>query len=318
MTGFRRVVAYATDGVSAFGLGAIGKVFADRSRQGLPEFAFTVCAERPARLSTDLGLTVTVDQGLDALHHADLVVLLPREESRPAPPPAVADALRAAHARGAVLAAFCTGTFLLAGTGLLDGRRATTHWSLAAELAARHPTVTVDATALYVDEGSLVTGAGAAAGLDMCLHLLRREHGAAVANAIARELVVPPHRPGDQAQYITRPLPQPDDERLGTVIAWARANLDRPLPVEEMAATALMSPRSFARRFKALTGTTPHAWLLTQRLDRAEELLETTDLSMEQIARLVGYRSAAVLRDRFTKRRGVPPRLYRQAFRRAG
>jgi transcriptional regulator GlxA family with amidase domain len=224
-------------------------------------------------------------------------------------------ALRAAHRRGATVAAHCLGVFTLAATGLLDGVEVTTHWQHADELAVRHPAIVVRPEALYIDQGSIVTGAGAAAGMDMYLHLLRRDHGAALTNTIARLLVTPPHRDGGQQQFITAPVPADGTgERLADVIAWARANLERPLPVDELAARALMSRRSFIRHFKAATGASPHAWLLAQRLNLAEELLETTDRSIEQIACHVGYRSAAVFREQFTLRRGVTPRDYRRTF----
>jgi transcriptional regulator GlxA family with amidase domain len=203
--------------------------------------------------------------------------------------------------------------FALAATGLLDELDATTHWEYAGELAARFPRVRVRREALYLDHGGIVTGAGAAAGIDMCLHLIRREHGAALANAIARILVTPPHRDGGQQQFITAPLTA-DGDGLAEVMAWARANLDRPLSLDELAARALMSRRSFVRHFNAATGATPHAWLLSQRLSLAEEMLETTSLQVEQIAARVGYRSAAVFREQFTARRGIAPRDYRKTF----
>lgn len=200
----------------------------------------------------------------------------------------------------------------------MDGLTVTTHWRFADELATLHPAVTVRPDALYVDEGSIVTGAGAAAGLDMCLHLIRREHGAARANAIARGLVIPPHRDGGQAQYVAAPVAgQGEDQRLAAVLAWAREHLDHPLTVDTLASRALMSRRSFARHFRSATGTSPHAWLRDQRLSLAEELLETTGLSVEQIATRVGYRHAAVLREQFAARRGVSPSAYRRTFRRA-
>ena len=204
--------------------------------------------------------------------------------------------------------------FLLAATGLLDNLEVTTHWEHADELAARFPRLRVRPEALYRDQGGIVTGAGAAAGIDMCLHLIRREHGAALANSIARILVTPPHRDGGQQQFITAPVTAADGDRLVGVIAWARANLDRPLSLDELAARALMSRRSFVRHFKSATGATPHAWLLSQRLHLAEEMLETTGLPVEQIAARVGYRSAAVFREQFTARRGVAPRDYRRTF----
>ncbi|MFF4320832.1 GlxA family transcriptional regulator [Streptomyces sp. NPDC001568] len=295
-------------------VGIVTEVFGPHG-QGLPGFDFALCADRPGPVPTDLGVPLTVSHGLDRLAAADLVIALPGADFRTPPGPGVRDALSAAHGRGALVAAHCVGTFALAAAGLLDGLRATTHWRFAALLAERHPEVSVEPDALYVDEGRIVTGAGAAAGFDLCLHLLRREHGAATANAVARDMVLPSHRDGGQAQYLAAPAPQDcQDERLAEVLTWARENLHEPLPVAELARRAMMSKRSFARRFTAATGTTPHAWLRSLRLSGAEELLETTDLPVEEIARRVGYGSAAVLREQFVRRRGVPPRSYRRSF----
>jgi transcriptional regulator GlxA family with amidase domain len=318
VSGFLSVSAYAPDGVTTFGLGLVGEVFASRSMRGLPPFDLTVCTDTPGEVRTDMGLVVRVGHGLTHLAKADLVLLLPGSGSRPpGASPAAIRAIRAAHANGAIIASHCVGSYLLADTGLLDGARATTHWLLASEFAARYPKVKVTPDVLYVDEGGLVTSAGAAAGIDMYLHLLRREHGAAVANAIAREVVVAPYRQGGQAQYIAMPVPaRTDDERLTAVMDWARSHLYQQISASDLAGRTLMSPRTYARRFKAATGTTPHAWLLGQRLDLAEELLETTDLGVEEVAARVGYSAAAVLREQFVKRRGVPPRAYRAAFHR--
>ena len=204
---------------------------------------------------------------------------------------------------------------MLAAAGLLDGKRVTTHWKYAGELAARFPAVHVDPSVLYVDNGQVITGAGTAAGVDTLLHLVRREWGAAAANALAREMVVPPHRDGGQAQFIDAPVPACQDDLLGAVLEWAGAHLAEDISVDTLARRALMSPRSFARRFKATTGTTPHAWLLGQRLAAAEALLEESDAPVEEIARLVGFGTAAGLREQFARRRGVSPRAYRQTFR---
>ncbi|WP_225994206.1 GlxA family transcriptional regulator [Actinomadura rudentiformis] len=307
-------MAYAPKDVSTLGLALVGEVFADRSDLGLPAFDLETATEVPGPVRTDLGLTQHIEFGLDRLPEAGLVVLLPGNERPLYPSPAVAAAIRAAHHRGAIIVAFCTGSYLLAATGLLDGLRATTHWSLTADFAARFPKVKVVPGPLYVDAGSLVTGAGGASGLDMFLHVLRREHGSPAASAIARELVASAHRLGGQAQYTPYPM-QADsgDDHIAKAIAWAGQNLHRSLSVDDLAVRALMSSRTFARRFKAVTGTTPHAWLLNRRLDRAEELLETTDLNIEKIAERVGYRSATVLREQFVKRRGMPPRAYRNS-----
>ncbi|MER5198378.1 GlxA family transcriptional regulator [Streptomyces sp. NPDC002755] len=281
----------------------------------LPGFDLALCTDRPGPVPTDFGVPLTVTHGLDRLASADLVIALPGAGFRTPPAPAVLDALSAAHERGALVAAHCVGAFALAAAGLLDGRRATTHWRFAELLADRHPDVTVEPDALYIDEGRIITGAGAAAGFDLCLHLLRREYGASMANAVARDVVLPSHRDGGQAQYLAAPVPEDcRDERLAEVLAWARENLHQPLPVAELARRAVMSKRSFARRFTAATGTTPHAWLRSLRLSSAEEFLETTDLPVEEIARRVGYGSAAVLREQFVRRRGVPPRSYRRSF----
>nr|WP_108221672.1 helix-turn-helix domain-containing protein [Streptomyces sp. 303MFCol5.2] len=295
-------------------VGIVTEVFGPHGST-LPGFDFALCTDRPGPVPTDVGVPLTITHGLDKLAAADLVIALPWAGFRTPPAPAVLDALSAAHERGALVAAHCVGAFALAAAGLLDGRRATTHWRFAELLARRHPMVTVEPDALYIDEGPVITGAGAAAGFDLCLHLLRREYGAAMANAVARDVVLPSHRDGGQAQYLAAPVPEDcRDERLAEVLAWARENLHEPLPVADLARRAVMSKRSFARRFTAATGTTPHAWLRSLRLSRAEEFLETTDLPVEEIARRVGYGSAAVLREQFVRRRGVPPRSYRRSF----
>jgi transcriptional regulator GlxA family with amidase domain len=314
-TPFRSVAAYAPTSVAGLSLAIVSEVFGfDRTARGMPGFDFAVCTPQPGPVRTDTGLSVTIEHGLDRLATADLVVVLPWEESDTSSE-AGHQALRAAYDRGAVVASHCTGAFILAAAGLLDGLRATTHWRWADAFAARFPDVKLDPDVLYVDEGRILTSAGAAAGVDMCLYLLRREYGAAVATAVARDLVMPPYRDGGQAQFVATPVPVDcDDERLADVLGWARANLDKPLTVDRLAMRALMSPRSFARHFKAVTGTTPHAWLLSQRLHRAEELLETADLPIEEVARRVGFGTAATLREQFVRRRGVPPRDYRRTF----
>lgn len=314
MPPFETVAAYVPHGVGMLAVGIITEVFGPHGPQ-LPGFEVALCADRPGPVPTDCGVPLSIAHGLDRLADADLLVVLPGAGFRTPPAPAVLDALRAAHDRGCVVAAHCVGTFALATAGLLDGRRATTHWRFAGLLADRHPDVTVEPDALYIDEGTVVTGAGAAAGVDLCLHLLRREYGAALANAVARDMVLPSHRDGGQAQYLAAPVPEDgQDERLTAVLGWAREHLHEALPVTELARRAMMSKRTFARRFTAATGTSPHAWLRSLRLSRAEELLESTDLPVEEIARRVGYGSAAVLREQFVRRRGVPPRSYRRAF----
>ncbi|WP_245204480.1 GlxA family transcriptional regulator [Kitasatospora sp. RG8] len=314
MAPFATVAAYVPPGAGMLSVGIVAEVFGAHGAAA-PGFDFALCADRPGSVPTDLGVPLTVGHGLDRLAAADLVIALPGAGFRTPPGPAVLDALVAAYERGALVAAHCVGTFALAAAGLLNGRRAATHWRFADLLARDYPDVAVEPDALYLDEGRIVTGAGAAAGFDLCLHLIRREHGAAMANHIARDMVLPSHRDGGQAQYLAAPAPEDgQDERLAEVLAWAREHLHEPLPVAELAQRAMMSKRSFARRFTAATGTTPHAWLRDLRLSSAEELLETTDLPVEEIARRVGYGSASVLREQFVRRRGVPPRDYRRSF----
>jgi transcriptional regulator GlxA family with amidase domain len=229
-------------------------------------------------------------------------------------PADLVDAVRAAHEAGARIASICTGAFVLAAAGLLDGRRATTHWMHAELLARRHPRVHVDPDVLYIDHGDVLTSAGKAAGLDLCLHLVRLDHGSTVANALARRLVVPPHRDGGQAQFIQAPVPSNGDGGLGGLLNWALERLDEPLTVTDLARAARVSERTLARQFRAATGTTPLRWLLTQRVHRAQELLETTDLGVEQVAARTGLGTAATLRRHFHRTVGVPPDAYRRAF----
>lgn len=314
------VSAVVADGlIGSFGLGVCLEVFGyDRRHLGLPLFDFGLVAEQPGVLRTDTGLGVVVESGLDRLDRSDIVLVTAWELFDHVPSEALLDRLRAARARGATLISSCTGVFVLASAGLLEGMRVTTHWRWAGELAARFPDLDVDAGVLYVDNGPILTGAGTAAGVDTLLHLVRREWGAAASNALAREMVVPPHRDGGQAQFIDAPVARCEDDLLGVVLEWASAHLADDLSVEVLARRALMSPRTFARRFKATTGTTPHAWLLGQRLSAAETLLEETDAPVEEIARLVGFGTAAGLREQFARRRGVSPRAYRQTFRSGG
>ncbi|WP_405795427.1 GlxA family transcriptional regulator [Streptomyces sp. NBC_01506] len=269
-----------------------------------------------ARVGT--GLTLSTQYGLDALAGADTVIVpsVPDacvEEGKPIPKGLIT-ALRDAYDAGARIVSLCTGAFALAEAGLLDGRRATAHWMHTAQLAARYPKVQVDDSVLYVDDGNVLTSAGLTAGLDLCLHLVRRDLGAHVANQLARRMVVPAHRRGGQAQFIELSVPATDDEGLGPVLDWARAHLEHPLTVEDLAQRAAMSPRTFYRRLQAATGTTPLQWLLNQRLGRARVLLEATDLPVEKIGELSGLGTANNLRHHFLKQLGVSPSDYRQAF----
>ncbi|MFI6644925.1 GlxA family transcriptional regulator [Streptomyces sp. NPDC050504] len=234
------------------------------------------------------------------------------------PPPELVDAVRAAHEAGSRVASLCTGAFVLGAAGLLDGRRATTHWAHTDELRARHPLAEVDPDVLYTDNGRVLTAAGKAAAVDLCLHLVHLDHGAAIANSVARRLVVPPHRPGGQAQFVATPVQvggAGGDHVLSELFAWARQRLDRPLTVADMARRANTSPRHLARQFHAVVGGPPLQWLLTQRVRRAQELLEATDQSVEAIALATGMGTATTLRRQFKRVVGVPPDSYRRAFR---
>jgi transcriptional regulator GlxA family with amidase domain len=314
----RDVVAVVGDVAATFELGIVCQVFGlDRSDDDLPGYDFAVCAPTPGLVPTTSGFSVQVEHGLDRIARADLVTVpaWPALDA-PVPEPLLA-ALRAAAERGARVLTICTGAFLAAAAGLLDGRRATTHWQFAGLLARAHPRVRVEPDILYVSDGPVLSSAGAAAGIDACLHLIRLEYGAATANALARRLVVPAHRAGGQAQYVEAPMPPPRTPyELSELLDWITRHLDRPLTVEALAARAAMSPRTFARRFKALTGTTPHRWLLEQRLRLAEELLETTELSVDAVAARAGSGGADTLRHHFAARRGIAPAAYRRAFRR--
>lgn len=313
----RDVVAVVGDRVAAFELGVVSEVFGLDHGADLPSYDFAVCAVRPGLVPTTSGFAIHVDHGLERLESADLIAV-PAWTCEPAlPPTALVAALHRAVGRGGRVMAVCSGAFLLAGAGLLDGRRAATHWRYASTLAARHPHVAVDPNVLYVQDGPILTSAGTAAGIDACLHLVREEHGASVANALARRMVVSPYRAGGQAQYVETPVPPADAEELAEVLGWARQHAGSPITVDDLAARALMSPRTFARRFKAATGTTPHRWLLDQRLLLAEHLLEDTDLPIDDIARRSGLGSPDTLRHHIFRRRRTSPQAYRRSFRAA-
>ncbi|MFJ6052172.1 GlxA family transcriptional regulator [Streptomyces sp. NPDC092307] len=274
-----------------------------------------LCGPGPVRVGP---FTVEPDHGLERLARADTVIVPACADVDEPPPPELVEAVRAAHAAGARVASLCTGAFVLGAAGLLDGRRATTHWAHTAELSARHPRAEVDADVLYTDNGSVLTAAGKAAAVDLCLHLIHLDHGAAVANSIARRLVMAPHRTGGQAQFVTTPVQATGgDHQLTDLLAWAQQRLDRPLTVTDMARRAGTSPRHLGRRFRAVTGQTPLQWLLTQRVRRAQELLEATDETIEAVAVAAGMGTATTLRRQFKRVVGVPPDTYRRAFRTA-
>jgi len=309
------VAVFAYEGVSTFGLGVTAEVFGcDRKGEGIPRYDYFVTAARPGLIRTDVGLPILVESGVDRLREADLAIAVCWDDVDVRPPEPVLDALRAVVDRGGRVLSQCTGAFVLAAAGLLDGRRATTHWEYAAELAKRYPRVDVDSEVLYVDEGQVITSAGTAAGIDACLHVIRLEHGAAVANAIARHMVVAPHRDGGQAQFVPVLIDETTDgPDLATLREWALRHLREPLTVADLARHVHMSPRTFARWFAARTGTTPHQWLTSQRLNVAQELLERTDHGVEQIAADCGLTSL-MLRRHFTRRWGITPQAYRHRF----
>jgi transcriptional regulator GlxA family with amidase domain len=281
----------------------------------LPDLDVRVVSGEPATAITGGGLSCYVPYDLDAILTAGLVIIPNwRDPAEPPPGPLLA-ALRAAHARGTRVAGLCSGAFVLAAAGLLDGRPATTHWALAGQLARMYPKVAVRPDQLYVDDGDVLTAGGGAAGMDLALHLLREHCGATVANRLARYMVVPPHRPGGQAQYIESPLPAPDDsDPVGETMNWTLGHLDQPLPVARLARQARMSRRNFDRRFREITGAAPLTWLTHQRVLRAQQLLESTRLPVEEVARRCGFSSAAALRQHFKRLTGTAPAAYRTTF----
>jgi transcriptional regulator GlxA family with amidase domain len=308
-----RVVALAFPGVVAFDLAIPAQVFGHRTERR--RYAFAVASPEPGELPTSTGFGVVAGRGLDAVGAADTVIVPGHVDVERAWPADALEALREADRRGARIASVCTGALVLAAAGLLDGRRATTHWHDAPLLAKLYPAVRVDPDVLYVDEGRILTSAGVAAGIDLCLHLVRRDHGEHVANAIARRIVVAPHRSGGQAQFVERPLPASPGEGLEATRAWALERLREPLTVAAMARHALLSERSFARRFRAETGTTPLRWLIEQRVGHARRLLERTELPVEAVAAEAGFGTAAGLREHFRRAVHTTPTAYRLAFR---
>lgn len=311
------VAVIALPRLSLFEFGVVGEVFGiNRSglEVGLPAFEFTTCTPVPGLLPTNAGVSVNVEHDLSAAEHADLVVMAPYSREA-ALPSAVLDVLRSANDRGARILSVCSGAFALAEAGLLDGRKATTHWKYSRQLAAEYPKVHVDEDVLYVEDGNIITSAGTAAGIDACLYLIREEFGAKAATAIARTMVVPPHRDGGQAQYIDRPVAIRTGDPMDELLAWLTENLDQQFSITELAQRMHMSDRTFARRFRAATGTTPTSWVTSQRILRAQTLLEDSQLSIDEIARETGFGHAVLLRHHFHRTLGTSPASYRQTFR---
>jgi transcriptional regulator GlxA family with amidase domain len=312
-----KIAVVALPGVVPFDLSAPCEVFGRaRLRDGRPAYRVRVCS---ATREVDAGaFTLRTRWSLRELGRADTIVV-PGVADLSLPVPAeLVRALQAAAARGIRIASICSGAFVLATTGLLDGRRATTHWLAATELARRHPAIEVDPNVLYVDNGQLLTSAGAAAAFDLCLHLIRQDYGAAVAADAARISVMPLERAGGQAQFIVHPPPAPEGGSLEPVQRWLEEHLHRTLALEDIARRAAMSTRTLNRRFREQTGTTPLQWLLRARVRRAQQLLETTGQSIEQISGRVGFGSASTFRDRFVRLVGASPQAYRRAFRSTG
>ena len=305
------------DGLAIFEFGVICEVFGiDRSADGVPNFDFKVCGPEPGKpLRTSVGATITPDHGLDELVGADLVAIPAISSQYGGFLPAALDAVRKAAESGSIILTVCSGAFVAGAAGLLDGRPCTTHWMHADELAQMYPTAKVDRNVLFVDDGDLITSAGTAAGIDACLHLVRKEQGTRVANGIARRMVVPPHRDGGQAQYVVQPVAPACDGSLQDLLEWLRAHLDQPVTVRQLAARANLSERTFARRFVADTGTTPQRWLIGQRILLAQQLLEESDETVDAIADHTGFGNATALRHHFRLWRGTTPNAYRRLFR---
>jgi AraC family transcriptional activator FtrA len=305
------------DGMAPFELGSVVEMFGlPRPELPVPWYDLRVCAEHPGRaLRMAGGFTVTAEHGLDAFAAADTVMVVAVPDVGGPVPEAVTGALRAAHARGARVVSICSGAFALAAAGLLDGRAATTHWRYAALLQERHPRVRVDPDVLYVDDGDVLTSAGSAAGLDLCLHLIRADHGARVANEVARRLVIPPHREGGQAQFVPAAVTEPGaDDPVARSMAWALDRLGAPITVADLARQANLAPRTFVRHFSRRTGTSPLRWVVAQRVTASLPLLESTVLPVEKVGALVGFESPATFRHHFTRAMRTSPSAYRRTF----
>jgi transcriptional regulator GlxA family with amidase domain len=311
----KTVSTLVLDGLAVFEFGVICEVFGiDRSADGVPNFDFKVCGPEPGRsVRTSVGASLTPDHGLDALIGADLVAI-PAITGPAGYPQEALDAIRAAADSGSIILTVCSGAFVAGAAGLLDGRPCTTHWMHADDLARQFPTARVDRNVLFVDDGNLITSAGTAAGIDACLHLVRRELGSEVTNKIARRMVVPPQRDGGQRQYIDQPTPVRCSDGFAPHLDWILANLDVPHTVGTLATRATMSARTFARRFVEETGRTPMQWVTDQRVLYARRLLEETDLDVDRVADKAGFGTATLLRHHFRRIIGVTPSDYRRRF----
>ncbi|TQL48612.1 AraC family transcriptional regulator with amidase-like domain [Homoserinimonas aerilata] len=310
----RKIALIALPGVAPFEFGVICEVFGiDRSDMDGPKFDFSIATAEPGAVRTSLGYDMVITQDLSVVAEADLIAVPAHTIGLPVDP-RVLQAVRAAEARGAWVLSVCSGAFVLGEAGLLDGRRSTTHWMHAAQLASEFPNTEVDPDVLFVDDRKVVTGAGTAAGIDAALHIVRKELGAAAANVIARRMVVPPQRDGGQSQYISSPVAECQSDSFAAVAEWMLENLGEDLTIDQLSRRALMSPRTFARRFRSEMGTTPAAWLNRQRLNHAQQLLERSDRGLESIAADSGFGTAAVMRHHFVKTLQTTPTAYRRLF----
>ncbi|SNS57461.1 MULTISPECIES: transcriptional regulator FtrA [unclassified Azospirillum] len=310
-----RVVALVYDGLCTFEFAITAEIFGlSRPELGPGWYRFGAAAIEPGPLQAQGGLRLTVDGGLDLLDQADLIIVPGWKGAGVPVPPFLIDRLRAAHDRGARLASICSGAFVLAATGLLDGKRLATHWRYADAMAQAYPAVRLDADVLYVQEGRLFTSAGSAAGIDLMLHIIRSDFGHDAANSVARRLVVPAHRSGGQAQFVPRPVPRQPQSRLSPLLDQMRADPQQVWTVAAMADAAAMSERTFLRRFQEATGHTPGDWLALVRVELAKTLLETTSLPVEEVARLAGFGAPPTLRHHFSRATGLSPRDYRDRF----
>jgi AraC family transcriptional activator FtrA len=313
------VAAIAYDGLCTFEFGCTVEVFSlERPELGVPWYDFVVCAEARGRLRAAGGVSVSVPHTLRVLERADTIVVPGWRAADQEPPPALTRALRKAYDRGARVCSICSGVFVLAAAGILDGRRAATHWRYARLLAERYPKIEVLPNALYADEGRVITSAGSAAGLDMLLHLVRKDYGAKIANQVARRLVIPAHRQGGQAQFIERPVSQDERGRVAKLLDFIRAHPAERHTIEALAARAAMSPRTLHREFRAATGESAYAWVLRQRIERARDLLEQDRIPLPRVAQLAGLGSLESMRHHFRRLVGTTPAAYRQRFRRSG
>lgn len=311
----RKVVCLVLPGTAPFEFGVVCEVFGvDRTATGGPAFEFEIATADPGPVPMSLGFPLHVANDLSIAADADLVAVPAHMIGTETVDERYLEVIRAAVARGAWVMSVCSGAFALAQAGVLDGRRATTHWMHTDRLARRYPEIEVDPDVLFVQDGTVVTSAGTAAGIDAALHIVRVEHGAAATNVIARRMVVPPQRDGGQSQYIPNPVPERRADSFAEVTDWMLQNLDQDLTIDQLARKALMSSRTFARRFRADLGTTPAAWLNRQRILRAQQLLEQTDSGLEQVAQLAGFGTAAVMRHHFLKVLQTTPTAYRRTF----